>query len=436
MPKANFSISKVIPMANNAYIIDQLAATTDVTVTDDGTGRDWLVLNGVYGQPTNINLAWTSNAGLATSARGFFVTAGNVEHQLIVNGRIENVRGSDGSDVIWGNERDNLLFGDQSVNGVGDDDTVRGGDGHDTIYGGAGADFIAGGDGADDLYGGAGSDTIIGGNTDGFRNFVEGGAGADDLFGGDSFNDDDLSYVHSNAGVQITITDGATTTGVGGHAEGDQITGFEDVYGSRFDDILIETDTPTDPDRDPNNYFFGRGGNDRLELGSGTGILDGGNGHDSLFGGTGVDDLSGGLGRDLLSGGKANDILFGGRGADTLIGGAGADRFLGGPGADVFVFNDASHSTVDIIGRDTIAYLNAAIGEKIDLRGIDAIAGGDDDGFAFIGTDAFSGAAGELRIVVGSDSVIVEGTINNGTSADFAIFVNHITNLTASEFLL
>jgi serralysin len=423
-------------MAKNTYIVDQLAAIEDVTITDDGTGRDVLVLTGVYGQPTNINLAWTSDTGLATSARAFFVTTDNVGHQLIVNGRIENVRGSDSSDVILGNERNNFLLGDQSANGIGGDDTIRGGDGDDTIYGGAGADLIAGGDGADNLYGGAGSDTIFGGNTDSFRNYIEGGAGADDLFGGDSFNDDDLSYIHSNAGVQITITHGETTTGVGGHAEGDQITGFEDVYGSQFDDIIIETDTPTDPDRDPNNYFFGRGGNDRLELGSGTGLLSGGNGDDSLFGGTGTDYLYGGHGRDLLMGGKANDTLLGNQGADTLIGGAGSDRYRGGYGADLYVFNDAAHTSSDASVADVIVGFYTPGGDKIDIRGIDAVAGGADDEFTFIGTDAFSGAAGEIRIRTELGYVIVEGNITPGDAPDFAIRVLNSTGLAATDFLL
>jgi serralysin len=182
------------------------------------------VLWGVYDQPTNINLAWNSTPGNPTSARGFFVTAGNVEHELIVNGRIENVRGSDGSDVIAGNDFGNRIYGDWTADGIGGNDTISGGEFADTIYGGAGADLINGlgaanGYVANVLFGGAGSDTIYGGT----RSFVAGGAGADVLVGSSTF-EDGLSYIDSDAGVQVTITPGTTTTGVGGHAAGDQIT--------------------------------------------------------------------------------------------------------------------------------------------------------------------------------------------------------------------
>jgi Ca2+-binding RTX toxin-like protein len=100
-------------------------------------------------------------------------------------------------------------------------------------------------------------------------------------------------------------------------------------------------------------------------------------------------------GDDLILGSRGDDRLFGFSGADTLLGGAGVDVMTGGGGADVFRFTALAHSPAsdpDRItdfrpGRDTI-----------DLSGIDAVHGtrGDQD-FDFVGTAAFSGAAGELR---------------------------------------
>ncbi|ROH83775.1 hypothetical protein ED236_12265, partial [Pseudomethylobacillus aquaticus] len=65
-----------------------------------------------------------------------------------------------------------------------------------------------------------------------------------------------------------------------------------------------------------NIAYYGFGGND---------IADTGSGNDSLFGGEGNDTLTSNAGADLLSGGNGDDSLTGGTGNDTLSGGAGVD---------------------------------------------------------------------------------------------------------------
>jgi serralysin len=108
----------------------------------------------------------------------------------------------------------------------------------------------------------------------------------------------------------------------------------------------------------------------------------------------------------------------------------------GGTQADRFVFNARTDSTVGTAGRDTITDFRHAVGDKIDLQAMDAINGGANNKFIFIGTSAFSGHAGELRIVASSDGFIVQGTTNADKIADFAIFVDHVTTLFAGDFLL
>ncbi|MEH6755835.1 MAG: hypothetical protein V7788_16930, partial [Alphaproteobacteria bacterium] len=102
-----------------------------------------------------------------------------------------------------------------------------------------------------------------------------GGAGADTLSGGEGV-EDWLQYIGSDAGVTVDL--GGSTPGVqtasGGHAEGDVISGFENVRGSNFDDALIG-----DANR---NVIYGGDGDDTLSGFSGNDVLSGGAGTDSF----------------------------------------------------------------------------------------------------------------------------------------------------------
>src|SRR5437762_989821 len=100
--------------------------------------------------------------------------------------------------------------------------------------------------GADTITGGAGDDTI------------EGGAGGDTLTGG--AGTDTLVYSSSNAAVTVNL---ATNAASGGDAAGDVISGFENLTGSAFNDVLTGT--------------------------SGVNVLDGGTGNDTITGGAGAD---------------------------------------------------------------------------------------------------------------------------------------------------
>ncbi|MDQ0321882.1 Ca2+-binding RTX toxin-like protein [Pararhizobium capsulatum DSM 1112] len=411
-------------MANNIYTIDTLARNTKTVTLTDTSGTDWLVFNGVYSKQTDIRLAWETDAGVATSASGMYFSSGNVASRLIIKGQIENVRGSDGSDFIQGNERNNILYGDKVADGAGGADVIWGGDGHDTIYGGAGKDELKGGNGNDKVYGGADADNISGGAG---VDVIEGGSGADTLSGGGDARDK-LSYTSSNAGVNVKLTYGQATTGSGGHAQGDKITGFSDVSGSAFGDHISDTVSDTIAFGYNDNRFYGEGGNDTLILGGGS---------DRGYGGTGNDYISGGNGDDFLQGDSGNDILKGGAGSDRLFGGAGADDLYGGSGKDAFRFTSAADSKIAASGRDTIFDFSQSSGDRVDLGAIDAkstVSG--NQGFSFIGTDAFSGKAGELRYTKGSSDTYVYGDTNGDTVADFAIHFDDAIALKKADFIL
>ena len=79
---------------------------------------------------------------------------------------IENVKGGDGNDLIYGDGVANYLYGETG------NDRLYGRDGYDRLYGESGNDRLFGGDGNDILFGGAGND------------FLKGGLGNDQLTGG------------------------------------------------------------------------------------------------------------------------------------------------------------------------------------------------------------------------------------------------------------
>lgn len=134
--------------------------------------------------------------------------------------------------------------------------------------------------------------------------------------------------------------------------------------------------------------------------------------------------------------GHGNDTLSGGAGNDILIGGPGQDFLTGGSGADLFVFDDGDFSGTNAAGSDQIFDFSAAEGDRIDLSRVDAIAGGSDDAFRFIGTSQFDGAAGELQYRIEDGYALVLGDLDGNALADFAIRLDHVSALTANNFIL
>ncbi len=133
-------------------------------------------------------------------------------------------------------------------------------------------------------------------------------------------------------------------------------------------------------------------------------------------------------------GGEGNDGFKGGSGADFIYGGLGADTLEGGGGNDAFIYRSVLESTAS--SRDTIQ--GFASGDILDLIAIDADANADgNNAFTFIGSGAFTNAAGQLRAYRDGAAWIVEGDTNGDGAADLVIRVvtqdGH--NLAANDFL-
>ncbi len=163
--------------------------------------------------------------------------------------------------------------------------------------------------------------------------------------------------------------------------------------------------------------------------------------NNALLGNRGANTLAGLDGNDKLVGALGNDKLLGGNGADTLIGGGGKDQLTGGSGRDVFDFNALSESGTSASTRDLIRdFLHGT--DRIDLSTLDAITGGSNNAFHFIGKAGFSHVAGQLHFVLFNeagtslDHTVVEGDVNGDAHADFQIDLKGLIGLTSTDFIL
>jgi Ca2+-binding RTX toxin-like protein len=293
-------------------------------------------------------------------------------------------------------------------------DTVTTGGGNDTVSGNEGNDrFFLGVGGDDSASGGAGDDSFNFGAAFTAADKVDGGSGTDvvQLLG----NYNITLAADSFTGIErLTLFSAATpgslspftytiTTADGNVAAGELLT----VLGTNL------------------------AGDETLVF-NGSAELDGAF---YVAAGAGNDTLAGGQRGDTLLGGAGNDQLFGLGGDDRLAGGAGADMLRGGNGSDFFVFNAVSDSVAG--SMDRIADFQATT-DKIDLRKIDAntaLAG--DQAFTFIGTNAFGGVAGELRVYNQDGHWFVSGDVDGNGTGDLLIQVDTFNNyaLAASDFL-
>ncbi len=133
-----------------------------------------------------------------------------------------------------------------------------------------------------------------------------------------------------------------------------------------------------------------------------------------------------------MVGGNGDDELDGGAtGNDVLVGGLGQDSLGGGGDADRSVYTGVADSTV--AAADTIEDFNTSGGDIIDLSLIDAnTAAAGDQAFAFIGTGAFTGIAGQLRYQQSGGDTFVQGDVNGDGVADFMIMLTGTLALTGS----
>lgn len=138
----------------------------------------------------------------------------------------------------------------------------------------------------------------------------------------------------------------------------------------------------------------------------------------SIAYGTTIENGIGGSARDLLWGNEVANRLEGRGGNDVLDGYEGKDILVGGDGNDTFTFHNVEKG-------DRIVDFTA--GDKIDLHSLDRAT----FDFSFIGTNAFSGHAGEVRYAGG----VVEVDLDGVNGADLTIILDNQAPLTATDFI-
>ncbi len=427
------------------------------------TGNDHITVNSVA--TANALLHVFANRGNDTI---IFNTTDNSVFADYLHGQTE---GGVTVDLLAGTAVDpfgtDSLVGARNINGSDRDDIFLGSDFNDRFRGRGGNDYFDGRGGSDmadysyltaasqgisvnlaaerasdgsngtdtlisieQVRGGAGNDTIIGSSAD---NVIRGNAGSDSL-DGSTGTGDVVDYSLNSFGVSVNLLAGR---GVDGPTSTDTLVGFEQIYGSAFDDTLIA-------DAAEVNVLRGNAGNDLLDGGAG--------GLDVADYGTGV--TSGGVSVNLAAGiatgaGIGTDTLigieraFGSSFGDTLIGSNVTNRFRGlggndsmdgGLGSDWVEYNSSSVTagvTVNLTtgtasdgfgGTDSFTSFENVIGSSradhitgiaLGGTGIGRLRGG-------AGSDTLVGLAGQLILAdyadqtVGLSVNLASGSVNDG----------------------
>ncbi|MCU0883948.1 MAG: hypothetical protein MUC44_03220, partial [Beijerinckiaceae bacterium] len=443
---ASFSVATYANIENLTYIgISAFTGTGDglANIITGGIGAD--ILTGGGGNDTLRGGGGSDTAVFSGAATDYTFSVGTLGVTVThING------GSDGVDLLT--DIENVKFGSAAAvalstrsglsitNPVGAAATLNGTSGF--------ADYLDGGDLNDTIAGLGGADTLVG------------GAGVDTL-----------SYAASTVAVLVQLGFNSTTTGFGGDAEGDRISGFENILGSNLNDTLIGDSGA--------NLLTGGTGNDSLVGGGGSGVL---GGFDTLVGGLGDDtyqvdttldtvtelanqgtdtvrttlanlSIAGyanvenltffsfgavlnynGTGNSLantITGNTGNDTLDGGAGNDTLIGGAGDDTYrldvggdvvteLAGGGIDTIQTTLANFSLVGRANVENLSFVGTTGGFNgtgndlnNDLRGgtgNDTLTGG-------LGNDTLRGEGGTNSLIggAGDDTYVLTSLTNTIT---------------------
>ncbi|KAF0189654.1 MAG: hemolysin-type calcium-binding [Desulfobulbaceae bacterium] len=358
--------------ANAAVLVD-IDNNTARTLTNDAAGDTFFEIENITGsnfndflygdEHDNVLIGGLGNdnldGGNGTDTASYASATGSVVINLATN----TVSGSAGNDTLVSIER---IIGSayvDTITGTAGDDVLDGGEGSDSIDGSAGNDTISyasatsfrnvnllTGTNSDNdaltsienIIGTRLNDTLTGDNGD---NIIEGGLGNDVLIGG--VGTDTVSYANAPAGVTVSLA--IATAQTTGGAGSDTLSGFENLLGSAYNDILTGDGSAN--------------------------IITGGSGDDMLIGGAGADSLNGGLGTDTVSyatsgagvtitinggagvgGDAAGDLLTG---IENLVGSNFGDTLTGDGGANLFIAGNGNDTLNGLGGMDTVSYVNA-----------------------------------------------------------------------------
>ena len=292
---------------------DVLYGGEEDDLLEGGAGAD-----GLFGGAGHDRAQYVLSSTSVTADLKFsFANKGDAEGDVFSG--IEGLYGSIHDDRLFGNNGPNAIFGSTGVDiiyGRDGDDRLYGGEGNDLIEGGAGSDVIFGGngfdrvqyvladagvlvdlkfafanygealgdayydiegiygssfddrlfgddeanaiygaDGVDILYGRNGNDTLFGGEG---NDLLEGGIGADVFIGG--AGTDRVNYQLAKTGLTVDLGNSLRNSG---DAAGDTFESIENVYGSKFDDIISGDEA--------DNTLWGGSGADVFEFSEGSG---------------------------------------------------------------------------------------------------------------------------------------------------------------------
>lgn len=378
------------------YMWANVSSNSD-EIMDGGTGTD------------------TINLSLYTGSYTFNMITGSTNFgETYTN--FENVVTSDAADTINGNNSANVI----TTNGG--NDTILGRGSNDTINAGSGNNYINGGLGADAMSAGVG---------------------------------DDIYYIDN---VGDSIADGGGFDLVRSTISYELIDGMENLQ-------LLTANNINATGNSANNVIWGNVGANIIDGGAGADIMRGGNGNDTYIvdnagdraveapGQTGNDTVYSSVSftlwdrveRLILVDGSGNingygnsgaNEIYGNDGNNVLGGRGGIDIVTGGLGADGFIFDDGEmgNSTGSC---DRITDFSHAQGDRVRLNLVDAnsLVGGD-QGFSFIGTNAFTNVAGQLRYEQISGNTYIFGDTNGDGASDFVIRLDGLHALVGGDFVL
>jgi hypothetical protein len=384
-----------------------------------------------------------------------------------------------------------LRAGNDTVtgSGIGDDILVGNDAGNDRILGGDGDDYVKAHAGKNRYDGGEGFDTLSfdesiwdkkhakdglilnvvkgtaenpWGGKDKFENFEEylgshradkmigsggqdrfSGMGGKDVLNGGKGRDDEARYhqeeryEQSEGGIKVNLTNGTVKDTFGAV---DKLVGIERVSGTSRDDIFVGGKKEDRFEgREGTDSFNGKGGVDAIGFNVNTdnGIdidltLASGQVKDDGFGNienaTSIEAVSGSRLDDTIKLGSAVGWAWGGEGEDILISGTGKQHLEGAQDADTFAFLTAAGIGMQNAAHDEIGDFSQSDGDTIDMSDIAA--------FVFVGEDAFSGNAIELRFEQLDGNTFVYGDTDADGDADFALELKGEIDLLQSDFVL
>jgi len=400
------------------------SALADTLTGDDadnkltgGLGADQLIGGGgsdttIYsGSSAAVQVNLTTGAGLGGEAAGDTYAS------------IENIVGSRFADTLTGDASDNVIeggAGPDALLGEGGSDTASyasssaavrfdltsgqasGGDAEGDTF--SSIESVIGSGFSDTLIGDSHANTLNGGDGD---DLLTGRAGADRLIGGGGI--DTATYRESSGAVRVDLTNG---TGTGGDAQGDTLSGVENITGSSLGDTLI-----------------GDFHSNTLNGGEGDDLLSGRAGADQIIGGGGIDTATfgasaAGVRVDLVAGtGTGGDAqgdtyssienITGSNFDDTLIGTVGVNRIDGGAGNDTISGRAGPDALIGGSGIDTASYGTSAQGVRVDLTNGIGI-GGDADGDTLSGVESITGSKNADTLIGDINS----NTLNGGDGND------------------